>query len=88
MRIAMAVMTVLFVLSSASAINFALKGRWWTAGGVFLPSVGLVAILFGGVERQNTPLFWLGCLLVVAGFGAEAADHWRTRTPAKGQKAR
>ncbi|MFD9542497.1 hypothetical protein [Streptomyces sp. NPDC060022] len=83
MRIALVVMTVLFVLSSASAVNFALKARWWAAVGVFLPSVGLAAILLGGVERQSMSLFWLGCLLVVAGLGAEALDHRRTRTPAK-----
>ncbi|MET7365475.1 hypothetical protein ABZS61_06525 [Streptomyces sp. NPDC005566] len=78
MRIALVVMTVLFVLSSASAVNFALKGRWWAAAGVVLPSVGLAAILFGGVERESMSLFWLGCLLVVAGFGAEFLDHRRT----------
>lgn len=83
MRIALVVTTVLFVLSAASAVNFALKARWWAAAGVFLPSVGLAAILLGGVERQSMSLFWLGCLLVAAGLGAEALDHRRTRTPAK-----
>ncbi|WP_406393906.1 hypothetical protein [Streptomyces sp. NBC_00887] len=83
MRMAWIVTTVLFVLSSASAVNFALKARWWAAVGVFLPSVGLAAVLLGGVVRQSMSLFWLGCLLVVAGLGAEVLDQRRTRTAAK-----
>ncbi|MFF3359140.1 hypothetical protein ACFYWN_42645 [Streptomyces sp. NPDC002917] len=71
--------TLLFVLASTSAIAQARKGKWWTAVGVILPSLGVMA-LFGSMEWQNTALFWLAVLFVVAGFGAEAMDYWRTRT--------
>lgn len=56
------------------------KGRWWTAGAVFLPGLGMVGILLGGVARHSTSFFWLGCLFVAAGFGSEAMAYWRTRT--------
>ncbi|WP_406370366.1 hypothetical protein OH781_04520 [Streptomyces sp. NBC_01550] len=69
-----------FVLGLASAIGKARKGRWWTAGAVFLPGLGMVGILLGGVARQSTSFFWLGCLFVAAGFGSEAMAYWRTRT--------
>jgi drug/metabolite transporter (DMT)-like permease len=80
MWIAMAVMTLVFVLGLASAVVQVRKGQWWTAGAVFLPVLGMVVMLLGGVERQSTSLFWLGCLFVAAGFGAEAMAYWRTRT--------
>lgn len=83
MWIAAAAMMLVFVLGLASAIGNARKGQWWTAGAVFLPVLGVVVILLGGVERQSTSLFWLGCLFVVAGFGAEAMAYWGTRTPGK-----
>ncbi|MBT2389931.1 hypothetical protein J7E87_10980 [Streptomyces sp. ISL-1] len=81
----MAVMILIFVFASASAIVQARKGQWWTAGAVFLPSLGMVVLLLGGVERQSTSLFWLGSLFVVAGFGAEAMAYWRTRTRGREQ---
>ncbi|MFJ9863541.1 hypothetical protein [Streptomyces sp. NPDC101165] len=81
MRIAMTVMALVFVLGSASAVVQARKGQWWRAASTFLPGLGMVVVLLGGVERQITSLFWLGCLLVVAGFGAEAMAYWRARTP-------
>ncbi|MGW1495582.1 hypothetical protein [Streptomyces sp. NPDC002402] len=80
MWIAIAVMTLVLLPGLASAVVHARKGRWWTAGAVFLPALGIVAILLGGVERQSTSLFWLGCLFLAAGFGAEAIAYWRTRT--------
>ncbi|WP_327322574.1 hypothetical protein OG735_08825 [Streptomyces sp. NBC_01210] len=80
MWIAVAVMMLVFVLGLASAIGQARKGQWWTAGAVLLPVLGMVAMLLGGVERQSTPLFWLGCVFVAAGFGAAAMAYWRTRT--------
>lgn len=76
----MAVMTLVFVLGLASAVVHARQGRWWTVSSVILPNLGIVAMLLGGVERQSTSLFWLGCLFVAAGFGAEAMACWRTRT--------
>ncbi|MFF8604885.1 hypothetical protein ACF06X_03025 [Streptomyces sp. NPDC015346] len=76
----MAVTVLLVVLASASAIAQARKGRWWTAVAVFLPSLGVVALL-GGLEWESTALFWLAALFVVAGFGAEGMAHWRSRTP-------
>ncbi|MEU9247605.1 hypothetical protein [Streptomyces sp. NPDC048385] len=80
MWIATAVMALVFVLGLASSVVQARKGQWWRAGAVFLPVLGMVVMLLGGVEQQVTSLFWLGCLLVVAGFGAEAMAYWRTRT--------
>ncbi|MEU6384834.1 hypothetical protein ABZ847_14800 [Streptomyces bauhiniae] len=80
MRIAMAVMALIFALGLASAVVQARKGQWWRAGSVFLPVLGMVVMLLGGVERRIASLSWLGCLLVVAGFGSEAVDYWRTRT--------
>ncbi|MFI5632591.1 hypothetical protein ACIA8E_25080 [Streptomyces sp. NPDC051664] len=80
MWIAAAAMMPIFVLGLASAIGKARKGRWWTAGAVFLPVLGMVGVLLGGVARQSTSFFWLGCLFFVAGFGAEAMAYWRTRT--------
>ncbi|WP_329165373.1 hypothetical protein OHB49_37670 [Streptomyces sp. NBC_01717] len=77
----MAAVTPAFVLGLASAIGKARKGQWWTIGAVFLPVLGMVGILLGGVARQSTSFFRLGCLFVVAGFGAEAMAYWRTRTP-------
>ncbi|MFD7941489.1 hypothetical protein [Streptomyces sp. NPDC059744] len=64
-----------------SAIGKARQGQWWTAGAAFLPALGMVGILLGGVARQSTSFFRLGCLFVVAGFGAEAMAYWSTRTP-------
>lgn len=83
----MAVTTLLFVLASTSAIAQARKGKWWTAVGVFLPSLGVMALL-GSMEWRSTPLFWLAVLFVVAGLGAEAMDYWRTRTPKREQAGR
>lgn len=84
MWIPAAVTTLLFVLASVSAIFQARKGQWWTAVAVFLPSLGVAALL-GGLEWQSTPLFWLAFMLVVAGFGAEGMAYWRTRTAGRGQ---
>ncbi|MFB6704931.1 hypothetical protein ACFCW6_09485 [Streptomyces sp. NPDC056333] len=81
MRIAAAAVMLVFVLGLASAIGRARRGQWWTAGAVFLPVLGMMGILLGGVARQSTSLFWLGCLFVVAGFGAEAMAYWTTRPP-------
>ncbi|MER7811222.1 hypothetical protein [Streptomyces sp900116325] len=81
MWMATAAMILVFVLGLASAIGKARQGQWWTAGAVLLPVLGMVGILLGGVAWQSTSLFWLGCLFVVAGFGAEAMAYWRTRTP-------
>ncbi|WP_406292051.1 hypothetical protein [Streptomyces sp. NBC_00624] len=81
MWIAAAAVMLVFVLGLASAIGRARKGQWWTAGSVLLPVLGIVGILLGCVARQSTSFFWLGCLFVAAGFGAEAMACWRTRTP-------
>ncbi|MFE7774744.1 hypothetical protein ACFU5O_12725 [Streptomyces sp. NPDC057445] len=78
-------MVLVFVLGSAAAIRKARKGEWWKAGAIFLPGLGMVVMLLGGVERQSTSLFWLGCLFVAAGFGADAMAYWRTRTLGRGQ---
>ncbi|MFI1394624.1 hypothetical protein [Streptomyces sp. NPDC020681] len=75
---------LLFVLASASAIFQACKGEWWTALAVFLPSLGVAALL-GALEWQRTSLFWVAGMFVVAGFGAEAMAYWRTRTAGRGQ---
>ncbi|MFI2352651.1 hypothetical protein ACH492_37835 [Streptomyces sp. NPDC019443] len=84
MWIPVAVTTLLFMLASISAIFQARKGQWWTASAVFLPSLGVAALL-GGMEWQSTPLFWLAGMFVVAGFGAEAMAYWSTRTAGRGQ---
>ncbi|MGW0828102.1 hypothetical protein [Streptomyces sp. NPDC002845] len=77
---ARAVMMLVFVLGLTSAIGKARKGQWWAAGAVFLPSLGMVVMPLGGVERRSASLFWLGCLFVAADFGTEALGYWRTRT--------
>lgn len=74
-------MMLVFVLGSASAIGKARQGQWWTAGAILLPVLGMVGMLLGGVAWQSTSLFWLGCLFVAAGFGAETRAYWTTRTP-------
>ncbi|MFF8649812.1 hypothetical protein ACF06D_16490 [Streptomyces griseoluteus] len=81
----MTVTALIFVLGSGSAIVQARKGHWWRAGSAFLPVLGMVVMLLGGVERRIASLFWLGCLFVVAGFGAEAMAYWRTRTRGREQ---
>lgn len=73
-----AVLGLILLLGAASAINQARKGRWYTAGGVLLPILGVDLMLFGGVER-HTSFFWLGVLLAVAGFGMEFMAYRRTR---------
>ncbi|MFF3512470.1 hypothetical protein [Streptomyces sp. NPDC002573] len=88
MRTATAVTVLVLVLGSASAVVQARKGQWWRAGSTLLPVLGMAVMLFGGVERRITSLFWLGCLLVLAGFGAEAVAYWRTRTPGSRQAGR
>ncbi|MBT2369549.1 hypothetical protein J7E88_30835 [Streptomyces sp. ISL-10] len=84
MWIPVAVTTLLFVLSSASAIVQARKGQWWTAVAHFLPSLAVPALL-DGLEWQKTPLFWLAGVFVAAGLGAEAMAYWRTRTAGREQ---
>lgn len=81
-------MMLVFVLGLASAIGKARRGQWWTAGAVLLPVLGMVGILLGGVAWQSTSLFWLGCLFLVAGFGAEAMAYWRARTPGTSKTVR
>ncbi|MER5211275.1 hypothetical protein ABT063_12005 [Streptomyces sp. NPDC002838] len=78
-------MMLVFVLGLTSAVGKARKGQWWAAGAVFLPCLGVVVMLLGGVERRNASLFWLGCLFVAAGFGAEALACRRIRTLGRAQ---
>ncbi|MFF2850429.1 hypothetical protein ACFVT5_29465 [Streptomyces sp. NPDC058001] len=75
------VMAVLLVGATATAVDKARKGQWWAAGGVLLPNLG-VLVMFRGLERESMSLFWLFCLLVVAGYGAEGMAYWRNRTRA------
>ncbi|MFG3656671.1 hypothetical protein [Streptomyces sp. NPDC047706] len=77
----MAIMSLILLLGAVSAINKARKGQWYTAGGIFLPILGADVMLFGGVERHNSLLFWLGLALAVVGFGLELVAHRRTRHP-------
>ncbi|MER5910032.1 hypothetical protein ABT124_05860 [Streptomyces sp. NPDC001982] len=84
MWIPVAVTALVFVLASASAIVQARKGRWWTAVGTFLPSLGVAAML-GAMEWHRPALFWPAVAFVAAGFGAEAMAYWTTRTPGKQQ---
>ncbi|MFF9363148.1 hypothetical protein [Streptomyces griseoluteus] len=76
MGTAVTVTALIFVLGSGSAVVRARKGQWWRAGSVFLPVLGMVVMLLGGVERRIASL---------AGFGAEAMAYWRTRTPLREQ---
>ncbi|MFF7473493.1 hypothetical protein [Streptomyces sp. NPDC008092] len=87
MRIAMALMVLMLVLGSVSAVGHARKGRWGKAAEVFLPVLGVSLVLFGGVERHVRPLFWLGALLVVTGLGIEGLSLWRTRAAEQRQQA-
>ncbi|MFD4605441.1 hypothetical protein ACFWPQ_46460 [Streptomyces sp. NPDC058464] len=86
MRIAMALMVLMLVLGSVSAVGHARKGRWAKAAEVFLPVLGGNLVLFGGVEQHLPPLFWLGALLVVTGLGIEVLSLWRARTAEQRQK--
>ncbi|WP_217545826.1 hypothetical protein [Streptomyces sp. GbtcB6] len=79
MQIAMALMALMLVLGSVSAVRHARKGRWGKAVEVLLPVLGANLMLLGGVERHITVLFWLGILLVVTGLGVEALSFWRAR---------
>ncbi|MFD8816828.1 hypothetical protein ACFV23_36420 [Streptomyces sp. NPDC059627] len=79
MRIAMALMALMLVLGSGLAVRHARKGRWRKAAEAVLPVLGANLMLFGGVERHNTVLFWLGILLVVTGLGMEGLALWRAR---------
>jgi hypothetical protein len=84
MRIATALMALILVLGSGLAVRHAQKGRWLKAAETVLPLLGANLMLFGGVERHITVLFWLGILLVVAGLGAEALALWRARGAERG----
>ena len=75
----MALYTSVLLLGAASAINKARKGQWYTAGGIFLPVLGVDVMLFGGVERHSSLLFWLGVAIAVVGFGMEFTAYRRTR---------
>ncbi|WP_327368023.1 hypothetical protein [Streptomyces sp. NBC_01217] len=75
----MAVLGLILLLSVASAINQARKGRWYTAGGILFPTLGIDLMVFGAVERQSLLLFRLGIVLAVVGFGMEFMAYWRTR---------
>jgi hypothetical protein len=75
----MALMSLILLLGAASAINKARKGQWYTAGGIFLPILGVDVMLFGGVERHSPRLFWLGVALAAVGFGVEFIAYRRTR---------
>ncbi|MFE9647182.1 hypothetical protein ACFYO0_24330 [Streptomyces sp. NPDC006365] len=77
----MALMSLILLLGAASAVDKARKGQWYTAGGIFLPILGADVMLFGGVERHSSLLFWLGVALAVVGFGLELIAHRRTRHP-------
>ncbi|OAH09655.1 hypothetical protein [Streptomyces jeddahensis] len=72
-------MSLILLLGAASAINKARKGQWYTAGGIFLPILGVGVMLFGGLERHSPLLFWLGVALAVVGFGVEFIAYRRTR---------
>jgi hypothetical protein len=86
MRIAVALLALVFVLGLGSAVGQARKGRWWKAAEVFLPVLGVDLMLLD-MEWHSTPLFWLGSLLVVAGFGAEGVSYWKTRTQGRAAKS-
>ncbi|MFF7748096.1 hypothetical protein ACFZCP_02345 [Streptomyces sp. NPDC007971] len=77
----MALMSLILLLGAASAINKARKGQWYTAGGIFLPILGVDVMLFDGVERHSSLLFWLGVALAAVGFGVEFIAYRRTRPP-------
>ncbi|MGW4905444.1 hypothetical protein [Streptomyces sp. NPDC004270] len=79
MRIWVAFMALVFVLGVGSAVVKARRGRWWEAGSVFLPVLGIDLSLLGGVRWENLPLFWAGVVLALVGFGAEGYSYWRTR---------
>ncbi|MFD4502804.1 hypothetical protein [Streptomyces sp. NPDC058457] len=87
MRIAMALMVLVLVLGSVSAVGHARKGRWGKAAEVFLPVLGANLMLFGGVERHITVFVWLGILLVVTGLGIEGLSLWRARAAEQRQQA-
>ncbi|MGW7423133.1 hypothetical protein ACWGJB_24345 [Streptomyces sp. NPDC054813] len=79
MRIVVAFMALVLVLGLGSAAVKARKGRWWDAGSVFLPILGIDLSLLGGVRWENPPLFWVGVVVALAGFGAEGYSYWRAR---------
>ncbi|MEU0148648.1 hypothetical protein ABZ119_22175 [Streptomyces sp. NPDC006288] len=74
-----AVLGVLLLLGVVSAINQARQGKWYTAGGILLPVLGIDLMLFGALERHDS-FFWLGVAVAVAGFGMEFMAYRRTRT--------
>ncbi|WP_405391122.1 hypothetical protein OG596_26665 [Streptomyces sp. NBC_01102] len=78
-----AVLGLLLVLGLASAINQARKGRWYTAGGVLLPVLGIDLMLLGSME-QDDRFFWSGVALSLIGFGMEFMAYRRTRASGAG----
>lgn len=75
----MALMALMLVLGSVSAVGHARKGRWGKAAEVFLPVLGGNLMLFGGVDRHLPPLLWLGILLLIGGLGLDALSLWRAQ---------
>lgn len=73
-------MALILALGAASAIVQARKGRWYAAGGVLLPVVGMDLMLLGGLERHSMLFFWGGVGVAVVGFGMEfVAWRWAAR---------
>ncbi|MGW4228923.1 hypothetical protein ACWEF9_06475 [Streptomyces sp. NPDC004980] len=74
-----AILGLLLVLGLASAISQARKGRWYTAGGVLFPILGIELVLLGSMEQDDL-FFWLGIALALVGFGMEFMAYRRSRT--------
>lgn len=77
------IMAVILVLGAVSAIVQARKGRWYAAGGILLPVVGVDLMLLGTLEWHSALFFWAGLALSLVGFGMEFAARRRTARTAR-----
>lgn len=81
----MALMVLMLVLGSVSAVGHARKGRWGKAAEVLFPVLGGNLMLFGGVDRRTPLLFWPGILLLMGGLALDALSLWRARNTERGE---
>ncbi|MFK0152439.1 hypothetical protein ACIQVK_10220 [Streptomyces sp. NPDC090493] len=86
MRTAVGLLVLVSVLGLVSAVMHARRRRWLKAAEAFLPTLGVDLLLLGGVAGKVTAFFWLGGLLILAGFAAEGLSCWRTRAAERRQQ--